>query len=112
MHTTGHTLTHTLSVLIHINSVSASMRGPDLIEFDRTISFAKVPGWRNVSGIFTRVASSSTVKCSSQHKGLYVVPTRRITCTFQRRCVKCMPYSVSRVMDWIGWSGKLAGMLT
>ncbi|GFX56779.1 hypothetical protein TNCV_495271 [Trichonephila clavipes] len=30
MHTTKRTLTHTLSVLIHINSVSASMCGPEL----------------------------------------------------------------------------------
>ncbi|GFX20140.1 hypothetical protein TNCV_1437001 [Trichonephila clavipes] len=50
----------------------------------------------------------STAKCSSQHKGSYVVPTR-CSCTFQRRCMKCIGYSISRAMDCAGWSGKLAG---
>ncbi|GFV91793.1 uncharacterized protein TNCV_2974651 [Trichonephila clavipes] len=36
--------------------------------FDRAISSAKAPGWWNVSGISTRGASSSTAKCSRQHK--------------------------------------------
>ncbi|GFV21769.1 hypothetical protein TNCV_3484661 [Trichonephila clavipes] len=66
MHTTGRTLTHTLSVLIHINDVSASMcvgqNYPPA--FDRVISSTKAPGRWNVSGIPTRGASKSTANCS------------------------------------------------
>ncbi|GFS52951.1 hypothetical protein TNIN_103931, partial [Trichonephila inaurata madagascariensis] len=61
MHTTGRTLTQKLSVLIHINGVSASMCGRNYPgSFDRTISSAKAPGRRTVSCISSRGASSST----------------------------------------------------
>ncbi|GFY04509.1 hypothetical protein TNCV_4415951 [Trichonephila clavipes] len=43
--------------------------------FDQAISSTKAPQRRNISGIPTRGASSYTEKCSSQHKGSYVVPT-------------------------------------
>ncbi|GFX06587.1 hypothetical protein TNCV_3018211 [Trichonephila clavipes] len=35
---------------------------------------ATAPGRRKVSGIPTRIASSSTAMSLSEHKGLYVVP--------------------------------------
>ncbi|GFY57063.1 hypothetical protein TNIN_242651 [Trichonephila inaurata madagascariensis] len=73
MHKTGGTITHILSVLVHINDVSASMCMTR--SFDRTISSAKMPRRQNVSGIPKRDASSSTAKCSSQDNGSHVVPT-------------------------------------
>ncbi|GFX60058.1 hypothetical protein TNCV_4557381 [Trichonephila clavipes] len=76
MHTTGRTLTHTLSILININGILALCVGRNYPRsFDRAISSVKAPGWPNVSGIPTRGGSNSTAKCSSQHKGSYVVPT-------------------------------------
>ncbi|GFV72606.1 hypothetical protein TNCV_4937821 [Trichonephila clavipes] len=74
MHTTGRTLTHTrypssfISTAFHRRCVNRNYSR----SFHRDISSSKARGRRNVSGIPTKGASSSTSKCSSQHKGSYV----------------------------------------
>ncbi|GFX56869.1 uncharacterized protein TNCV_3566411 [Trichonephila clavipes] len=56
-----------------MNAVSRQCVGQNYpLSFDRAISSAKAPGRRNAYGIRTRGASSSTTKCSIQHKGSYV----------------------------------------
>ncbi|GFY41304.1 hypothetical protein TNIN_265371 [Trichonephila inaurata madagascariensis] len=61
MRTTGRTLTYTLSILIRITAFQRQCVGRNHPRsFDQAISSAKAPRRRNVSGILTRGASSST----------------------------------------------------